>query len=186
MEAMKDKVRARPTIGTPSAVFTRGGAVSLLKTFTSIRHPRLGGSPVRRCHAIKAKTWLPLRETASHASHNIGVNIGRDHFFLSFKSPSLIAAYAPAKKPMRLEPIVMIHGGSISDTTPMSMSRAWSRAPPNVPPSQKTIQTTRIHGKPIRRSESAALARSKQGLASSLFTNKRPCGWLGGYDGWWF
>src|SRR5262249_48926986 len=45
---------------------------------------------------------------------------------------------------MKLEPIVMIHGGSISDTTPMSMSRACSTAPPNVPPSQKTIQTTRM------------------------------------------
>src|SRR5262249_48825303 len=67
-----------------------------------------------------------------------------DHFFLSVKPPSLTAAYAPAKKPMKLEPIVMIHGGSISDTTPMSMSRACSTAPPNVPPSQKTIQTTRM------------------------------------------
>src|SRR5262249_46320038 len=67
-----------------------------------------------------------------------------DHFFLSVKSPSLTAAYAPAKKPMKLEPIVMIHGGSISDTTPMSMSRACSTAPPNVPPSQKKIQTTRM------------------------------------------
>ena len=28
-----------------------------------------------------------------------------DHFFLSVKSPSLTAAYAPAKKPMKLEPI---------------------------------------------------------------------------------
>src|SRR5262245_9418411 len=45
---------------------------------------------------------------------------------------------------MKLEPIVMIHGGSIADTTSMSMSRACSTAPPNVPPSQKTIQTTRI------------------------------------------
>src|SRR5215471_6446216 len=68
----------------------------------------------------------------------------RDHFFPSVKPPSLTAAYAPAKKPMNLDPIVMIHGGSISDTTPMSMSRACSTAPPNVPPSQKTIQTTRM------------------------------------------
>jgi hypothetical protein len=67
-----------------------------------------------------------------------------DHFFLSVKSPSLTAAYEPAKKPMKLEPIVMIHGGSISDTTPMSMSRACSTAPPIVPPSQKTIQRTRM------------------------------------------
>ena len=37
----KDKLSARPTIDTPSAVLTRGGVV-LLKTFTSIRHPRLG------------------------------------------------------------------------------------------------------------------------------------------------
>src|SRR5262249_24158888 len=68
----------------------------------------------------------------------------RDHFFPSVKSPSLTAAYAPAKKPMKLEPIVMIHGGSISDTTPMSMSRDCSTAPPNVPPSQKTIHPTRM------------------------------------------
>src|SRR5262245_61140555 len=68
----------------------------------------------------------------------------RDHFFPSVKSPSLTAAYAPAKKPMKLKPIVMIHGGSISDTTTMSMSRDSSTAPPNVPPSQKTIQTTRM------------------------------------------
>src|SRR5262249_7435463 len=62
------------------------------------------------------------------------------YFFLS--APSLIAAYAPAKKPMKLEPIVMIHGGLISDTTPMSMSQACSTAPPIVPPSQKPIQRT--------------------------------------------
>src|SRR5262245_46134879 len=43
---------------------------------------------------------------------------------------------------MKLEPIVMIHGGLISDTTPMSMSQACSTAPPIVPPSQKTIQRT--------------------------------------------
>src|SRR5215831_19877774 len=67
-----------------------------------------------------------------------------DHFLLSVKSPSLTAAYAPAKKPMKLEPIVMIHGGSISDTTPRSMSRACSTAPTSVPPSQKTIQRTRM------------------------------------------
>src|SRR5262249_34575513 len=42
----KDKLSARPTIDTPSAVLTRGGVV-LLKTFTSIRHPRLGDSPYR-------------------------------------------------------------------------------------------------------------------------------------------
>jgi hypothetical protein len=32
-------------------------------------------------------------------------------FFRSAKLPNLIAAYEPAKKPMKLEPIVMIHGG---------------------------------------------------------------------------
>src|SRR5262245_39718755 len=102
---------------------------------------------------------MPMRHVKSPASSTI--NQGRchhsmhghfippphcapDHFFLSVKPPSLTAAYAPAKKPMKLEPIVMIHGGSISDTTPMSMSRACSTAPPNVPPSQKTIQTTRM------------------------------------------
>src|SRR5215831_12517991 len=67
-----------------------------------------------------------------------------DHFLLSVKSPSLTAAYAPAKKPMKLEPIVMIHGGLISDKTPRSMSQACSTAPPIVPASQKTIQRTRI------------------------------------------
>src|SRR5262249_30060836 len=67
-----------------------------------------------------------------------------DHFFLSVKSPSLTAAYAPAKKPMKLEPIVMIHGGSIPDTTPMSTSQACSTAPPIVPASQKTTQRTRM------------------------------------------
>src|SRR5262249_3418733 len=65
-------------------------------------------------------------------------------FFRSAKLPNLIAAYAPAKKPMRLEPIVMIHGGSIPDTTPMSTSQACSTAPPIVPASQKTTQRTRI------------------------------------------
>ena len=68
----------------------------------------------------------------------------RCYFSRSVRSPSLTAAYAPAKKPMKLEPIVMIHGGSISDKTPMSTSRACRTAPPNVPPSQKTIQTTRM------------------------------------------
>src|SRR5262249_5435981 len=43
---------------------------------------------------------------------------------------------------MKLEPIVMIHGGLISDTTSMSMSQACSTAPPIVPPSQKTTQRT--------------------------------------------
>src|SRR6516225_2897920 len=38
----------------------------------------------------------------------------------------------------------MIHGGLVSDTTPMSMRRACSTTPTNVPPSQKTIQTTRM------------------------------------------
>jgi transposase len=38
----------------------------------------------------------PGRKTDSDASY----------FFLGIKSPSLIAAYAPAKKPMKLEPIV--------------------------------------------------------------------------------
>src|SRR5262245_20489702 len=65
-------------------------------------------------------------------------------FFRSAKLPNLIAAYEPAKKPMKLEPIVMIHGGSISDTTPMSMSQACSTAPPIVPASQKATQTTRM------------------------------------------
>src|SRR5215831_10326441 len=41
---------------------------------------------------------------------------------------------------MKLEPIVMIHGGLISDKTPKSMSQACSTAPPIVPASQKTIQ----------------------------------------------
>src|SRR5262249_45463987 len=68
----------------------------------------------------------------------------RCYFSRSVRSPSLTAAYAPAKKPMKLEPIVMIHGGSISDKTPMSTSRACRTAPPNVPPSQKTIQKTRM------------------------------------------
>src|SRR5262245_42159087 len=102
---------------------------------------------------------MPMRHVKSPASSTI--NQGRchhsmhghfippphcapDHFFLSVKSPSLIAAYAPAKKPMKLEPIVMIHGGSISEITPMSMSQACSTAPPIVPPSQKTIQRTRM------------------------------------------
>src|SRR5262245_37033780 len=102
---------------------------------------------------------MPMRHVKSPASSTI--NQGRchhsmhghfippphcapDHFFLSVKSPSLTAAYAPAKKPMKLEPIVMIHGGSISDTTPMSMSRACSTAPPIVPASQKATQRTRM------------------------------------------
>src|SRR5262249_13655588 len=66
------------------------------------------------------------------------------YFYFSAKSPSLTAAYAPAKKPMKLEPIVMIHGGSISDKTPVSMSQACSTAPPSVPASQKTTQRTRM------------------------------------------
>jgi hypothetical protein len=85
-----------------------------------------------RCHHSMHGHFIP----PPHCAPN--------HFFLSVKSPSLTAAYAPAKKPMKLEPIVMIHGGSISDTTPMSMSRACSTAPPIVPPSQKTIQRTRM------------------------------------------
>jgi hypothetical protein len=64
MAAMKDKLSARPTIDTPSAVLTGGGVV-LLKTFTSTRHPRLGDSPYRGATAIKAKNWLPSREAAS-------------------------------------------------------------------------------------------------------------------------
>ena len=56
MAAMKNKLSARPTIDTPSAL-TRGGVV-LLKTFTSTRHPRLGDSPYRgttlsRHHRVK-------------------------------------------------------------------------------------------------------------------------------------
>src|SRR6516162_567029 len=45
---------------------------------------------------------------------------------------------------MKLEPIVMIHGGSISDTTPMSMSQACNTAPLIVPASQKTTQRTKM------------------------------------------
>jgi hypothetical protein len=61
MEAMKDKARAILAIGTPSAVFPRGGVVSLLKTFTSIKPspifvvPQYAGATVSRqnigCHA---------------------------------------------------------------------------------------------------------------------------------------
>ena len=44
MAAMKDKATAILAIGTPSAVFTRGGVVSLLKTFDE---PRLQHSTAK-------------------------------------------------------------------------------------------------------------------------------------------
>jgi hypothetical protein len=55
MAAIRHKLSARPSSGTPSAFSTRGGVV-LLKTFASIRPARFQ-SPVSGWRAIKAKNW---------------------------------------------------------------------------------------------------------------------------------
>src|SRR5262245_5046788 len=112
-------------------------------------------SPTNQSTRIQTRWQVPALPSAAEcrgarivqASLNAASNLKRcgfDHFFLGGKLPSLIAAYAPTKKPMKLEPIVMIHGGSISDTTPMSMSQACRTAPPIVPASQKANQRTRM------------------------------------------
>src|SRR5262249_39094496 len=89
MAAIKDKVRATSTIDTRSAVLTRGSVVSLLKRFTSIRHPRLvvpqyGGATLSRRKI--GNNRLPRgRKAASHTSHNIGVKVGSGSFFRQFQ-----------------------------------------------------------------------------------------------------
>jgi hypothetical protein len=93
MAAIRHKLSARPSSGTPSAFSTRGGVVLLLKTFASIRPSRFR-SPVSGCgalsrqkigfHGAKAKFPAPLCSATSALladcvidnRHIIGVNIG--------------------------------------------------------------------------------------------------------------
>src|SRR5258708_31958722 len=58
MAAIRHKLSARPSSGTPSASSTRGVVVVLLKTFASIR-PSRSRPPVSGWRATKAKNWLP-------------------------------------------------------------------------------------------------------------------------------
>ena len=84
---------------------------------------------MKRCHCARSR----FRGNFEGRFSGCGGRHQGGYFDLSAKSPSLTAAYAPAKKPMKLEPIVMIQGGLISDKTPKSMSQACSTAPPIVP-----------------------------------------------------
>jgi len=59
MAAIKHKLSARPSSGTPPAFSTRGGVV-LLKTFASNALPI--SAPGLRVARYQGKNWLPWRE----------------------------------------------------------------------------------------------------------------------------
>jgi hypothetical protein len=62
MAAIRHKLSARPTSGTPSAFSTRAGVVLLLKTFASIR-PSLFPAPSIRVARYQGKNWfLPTKD----------------------------------------------------------------------------------------------------------------------------